>query len=142
MVAPSSANDPYWSNFTPQSLYTASQNKFSRGVSPFGKTCTYRENITRYTAATLVWECVPGFNIVRTYAQCHVYLATEALSHTEMNGPAAGDRPWLWGTNCGDARLSAVDDPPGPSVAAVHGPGPFRISFSCTGYTDFGLATV
>ena len=62
MVAPSSANDSYWSNFTPQVLYIASQNKFSQGVSPFGKTCTYRKNSTHYTAITLVWECVPEFS--------------------------------------------------------------------------------
>ena len=83
-------------------------------MSPFGKTCTYRENITRYTAATLVWECVPEFNIVRTHAQCHVYLATEALSHTNE---------WSGGGGPTVVMLSAVDGPPGPSVAAVHGPG-------------------
>ena len=38
-----------------------------------------------------------------------------------VNGPAVGDRPWLGGPNV--VMLSAVDDPPGPSVAAVHSPG-------------------
>ena len=38
-----------------------------------------------------------------------------------VNGPAVGDRPWLGGPNV--VMLSAVDDPPGPSVAAVHGLG-------------------
>ena len=35
-----------------------------------------------------------------------------------MNGPAVGDRPWLWGTTV--VMLSTVDGPPGPSVTAVH----------------------
>ena len=40
---------------------------------------------------------------------------------TLVNGPAMGDRPWLWGPSV--LMLSAVDGPPGLSVAAVHGPG-------------------
>ena len=85
------------------------QNKFSRGVSPFGKTCTYRENITRYMAATLAWECVPEFNIVRTSTMsCIVsYWSTEPCK-------------WMfrrWGTVRGYGgpivvMLSAVDSSP------------------------------
>ena len=33
---------------------------------------------------------------------CMVYLATEAA--TPLNGPVVGDRPWLGGTNCDDAK--------------------------------------
>ena len=45
-----------------------------------------------------------------------------------VNGPAVGDRSWLWGTVRGYGgpsvvMLSAVDGLPGPSVAAMHGPG-------------------
>ena len=49
----------------------------------------------------LVWECVPEFN-TRTMS-CIFTVATEAA--TPVNGPVVGDRrPWLWGTNCGDAK--------------------------------------
>ena len=104
MVTPSSANDPYCMI----ELYTASKNKFSQVVSPFGKfwkTCTYGNNPI-YAAATLVWECVPEFNIVRTCTMSRQWMVRQ------------------WGPVCGYGgpsvlMLSAVDG----SVAAVHGPG-------------------
>ena len=107
----SSANNPYWSTFIPQSLYTASQNKFSRVVSPaFGKTYTYRENITHsYGSYSIVWKCVPEFNIVRTWTMSCIlsYWSTEP-------------HKWMvrrWGTVRGYGgptvvMLSAVDGPP------------------------------
>ena len=38
--------------------------------------------------ATLVWECVPEFNIMRTRTMSCIYLATEAAK--PVNGPAVG----------------------------------------------------
>ena len=57
---------------------------------------------------------------MRTHAQYHVYLATEALSHTnEWSGSGGTVRGYGGPT----VMLSALDGPPGPSVAVVHGPG-------------------
>ena len=38
-----------------------------------------------------------------------------------VNNPAVGDHPWLGGPTV--EMLSAIGGPPGPSMAAVHGPG-------------------
>ena len=59
-------------------LYTASQNKFPRVVTE--SILEIRENlhlgkITRYTVATLVWECIPEFNIVRTRTMSLMYIS-------------------------------------------------------------------
>ena len=106
------------------SLYTASQNIFSRIAGESIWENLYLGKITRYTAATVVWECVPKFTIVRTCTMHVMYVQLLKQPRQSVNGPVVGDRPWLWGTNCADANfISAADGPPRPNVAAMHDPG-------------------
>ena len=75
----------------------------------FRKICTY-------TAAILVWECVPMFNIVRTRKMSCIFSYWTGSHASEWSG--GGGPSVARGPNV--VVLSAVDGPPGPSVAAVH----------------------
>ena len=55
-------------------------------------------------AATLVWECVAEFNIVRTHTMSCVFSYTETAGHTSEGQSGCGGPSVARGTNCGDIK--------------------------------------